>query len=236
MKKKRPTLRRLLCVSVVSAALVVLCAVLTVGYATTMVVRGFEGTAQLPADCAIVFGAAVYGQSLPGPAIVRRVEAAATLYKDDKIQRVILSGGKGTDDRMSEAAVMRRQAISKGIAPSAITLEENAHSTWENIQFTRPLTKNCESVVAISDQYHLGRIRLLASRQGWDLPTVPAQVRPAMLSEQRSVVREILAYIYYLLYLDAVLPQSFDAVVHNYIPRQDSWHPKILERVLRAIL
>src|SRR5687768_11009949 len=39
----------------------------------------FDGSATLPADCGLVFGAAVYSQYLPGPAITRRIEAAAAL-------------------------------------------------------------------------------------------------------------------------------------------------------------
>ncbi len=198
---------RLLHVALMSMLVAVLGFVVIVIFAYAMVYSTFDGTAELPADCAIVFGAAVYGQNLPGPAIKRRVEAAVELYKKGVIKRLILSGGKGSGVRTSEADVMRALATENGVKGTDITIEDQSHSTWENIANTRNLTLDCESVVAISDQYHLARIELLAWRQGWSaLDTVSAADRPPEQSEQRSITREVLAYLYYLLYFDVVLP------------------------------
>lgn len=167
----------------------------------------FDGTADLPADCAIVFGAAVYGQNLPGPAITRRIEAAAALYHEDKVQKLILSGGKGIGVRESEAQVMRTLAQQLGVENADIVVEDQSHSTWENILHARNLTQGCNSVVGISDQYHLARIELLSWRQGWsELQTVPATDRPPEESEKRSIQREVLAYLYYVLFLDKLFP------------------------------
>src|SRR5262245_48386678 len=63
-----------------------------------------DGTGELPADCAIVFGAAVYGRSTASPALTRRTAAAANLYREGQIKRIIFSGGKGSEGRSSEAA------------------------------------------------------------------------------------------------------------------------------------
>lgn len=173
----------------------------------------FDGTAELPADCALVFGAAVYGQNLPGPAITRRVAAAAALYRDGQVNTLILSGGMGQGRGVSEseASVMRALAIELGVADEDMMLEEGSHSTWENIANARNLTSGCSSVVGVSDQYHLARIELLSWRQGWgELQTVPAQDRPPARSEQRSVLREMFAYVYYALYIDVLFPNLPD--------------------------
>lgn len=169
----------------------------------------FEGTAELPADCGIVFGAAVSGYNTPGPAIVRRVGAAANLYREGKVRRLILSGGmgKGRGVSDSEANVMRTQAIELGVDSDDISIEPASHSTWENILYSRPLTEGCSSVVGISDQFHLARIEFLSWRQDWaELQTVPAEERPPVALEQRSIVREVFAMIYYMLYIDRVFP------------------------------
>lgn len=168
---------------------------------------GGSGDMEVHADCAVVFGAAVYGADRPGPAVVRRVETAASLYIDGKVQRLYFTGGKGgPQDVSSEAEVMSREAMRLGVPASAIVLEEQAHSTLENIRLTRPLTKGCTSVVAISDQFHMARIRLLARREGWNsLRLVPAQGRPPSAFETRSVLREVLGYMYYVLHFDALI-------------------------------
>jgi uncharacterized SAM-binding protein YcdF (DUF218 family) len=170
------------------------------------------GDATLPADCAIIFGAAVVSGNLPGPALTRRVGKAAELYRAHQINRLILSGGKGDGNRQSEAAVMRRLAVSLGVSASHITLEQQSHSTWENLLYSRNLTEGCSSIVGISDGYHLARIKLLAFRQGWPrLATIPATTNGGQTKqEQKALTREFFAYMYYLLWMDHLLHLSSD--------------------------
>lgn len=174
----------------------------------------FSGNAEFPVECAVVFGAAVSRGTEPGPAITRRVAAAADLYRHDQIQRLILTGGRGEGNARTEAQVMQSVALQQGIARADITLENSARSTWENLLYSRNLTKDCSSVVAISDQYHLGRIRLLAWRQHWfDLQLYPAQTRePAVGIERWSFQREVFATLYYGLFLDHVWSRSTGSV------------------------
>ncbi|HVW67145.1 MAG TPA: YdcF family protein [Candidatus Peribacteraceae bacterium] len=167
----------------------------------------FQGDARLPADCALVFGAAVYASTQPGPAIVRRVETAANLYRSHQVNRLILSGGRGEGNIASEAEVMQKQAIDDGVSASDITLEDQSHSTLENLLYSQNLTSRCKSVVGISDAYHLARIALLADRLGWkNFTTYPSDIRPDRGSENRSVLREAVAYLYYAFYVDAWIP------------------------------
>lgn len=145
---------------------------------------GRQGTAvTFPADCAVVFGAAIHplrnsdgnitGYSA-GPGILRRVEAAADLYRQGKIRKLFLSGGKGVGAPVSEAQVMQKEAIRRGVKVGDIRIEERSTSTKENIAFTRPLTQGCRGIVGVSDDYHLARIRVLSQVAGWDIQTYPA--------------------------------------------------------------
>lgn len=182
-------------------------AVLSVGGAWAAIAAYEDGTARLPADCALVFGAAVYGKDLPGPAVLRRVSEAAQRYREGSVRRIILSGGEGRGIRVSEAEVMRNLAERMGVKPKDMMMETMSRSTWENIRNARPLTEGCSSVVGISDGYHLARIEYLSWRQGWgSLSTFPVRERPPVLSERRSKAREVLALLYYALYLDVLIP------------------------------
>jgi uncharacterized SAM-binding protein YcdF (DUF218 family) len=204
-----PLIRRLAAVFLKVLLATAVGAVLLFGAVYVSIRSHFAGTAHLPAQCAVVFGASVYGYDMPGPAIMRRVGKAAQLYRDGQVQRLILSGGvgKGSGRSESEAMVMRNTAIELGVDPSDILLEPSSHSTWENLLFARPLTEGCDTVVGVSDQFHLARIRFLAWRQGWgELQTVPAQERPPAAFERKSVVREMFAMVYYLFFLDVLFP------------------------------
>lgn len=183
------------------AGLFVFCIVATV---TALILSRFDGTAQLPADCGIVFGAAVYGNR-PSMAVMRRVDAAVDLYHAHQLSKIFLTGGKGDGARLSEAAVMKARALSEAIPASALIMEDKARSTWENLLFTRPLTAQCDSVIGISDAFHLARIELLAHRQGWgDFRTSPAPRPESRSLEVRSFVREVAGYLYYALFLDTI--------------------------------
>lgn len=172
----------------------------------------FAGTAELPADCAIVFGAAVHRGNASGPGIQRRVETAVNLYKKDQITTLFMTGGKGNKTQDSEAEVMQRLAVTMGVPTSAIVLESQATSTWENLAYVRPLVlqEGCTSVIAISDAYHLARIQYLASQQEWgNLRTLSAERRPNRTFELRATVREALGLVYYFFnqffYMEKVL-------------------------------
>lgn len=168
--------------------------------ACVYIMRNFGGNAVFPADCAIVFGAAVHGKQSAGPGIARRVTTAATLYENGRINTLYMTGGKGRPLEDSEAAVMRQYALDIGVPSSVIFTENTATSTWENIQKTHPmvLEAGCTSVVAISDRYHLARIRQLAAKEGWsDLMVHPADLHSSRLFEARSIAREAIAVLYY---------------------------------------
>ncbi len=157
------------------------------------------GGSEFPSgDCAIVFGAGVRRNGSPSPAVERRVRAAADLYRDGRVQRVLLSGGKGDIDRPSEASVMRRVALTQGIAPEDLVLEEQSTSTLENLMFSYPLLQGCQRVMLVSDRYHLARIELLARLIGWrNVSAVGAGEDPPLPTLLRSIAREIVGILYY---------------------------------------
>ncbi|MDD5751478.1 MAG: YdcF family protein [Candidatus Peribacteraceae bacterium] len=149
--------------------------------------------------CGLVFGAAVHGNSQPGPGIARRVETAARLYREGILQQIIMTGGKGRDGVESEAAVMRDFGIAEGIDPDVIVVEDQARSTWENLVYSRPLTASCSTIIGISDRYHLARIEYLAHLQGLQgLQTLPSDISATTAFEIKSLGREVAALLYYI--------------------------------------
>lgn len=189
--------------AVVLASVAVLPIALFVGV-LSVVIAGFDGTVNVEeeafaggGDCAIVFGAAAHGNEA-GPGIRRRVDTAVRLYEEGKIETIIMSGGKGSAEQLSEAEIMRNYAVEQGV-PSSVIIEEGASSsTWENLLFSRPLTGSCETVTGISDAYHLARIRYLALMQDWRLLTIPSDQQPNSLFLVQSIAREVGGIFYYV--------------------------------------
>jgi len=162
------------------------------------VIFHFSGNAAFPMECAVVFGAAVREGDEAGPGIYRRVETAVHLYKEGSVRRLFFTGGLGEGNLLSEARVMREAAIEMGADPEVISLEERAASTWQNIEFVQSLVSDCESVVGISDRYHLARIRLIAWLQDVPMQVYPAERRAGRAFELVAVPREALGILIYL--------------------------------------
>lgn len=179
-------------------ALWVVClVVLALGTTVYSIVQGYTSDFASPVECALVFGAVVHGDNRAGPGITRRVKAAVKLYEEDSIERLIFTGGKGRNGQLSEAQVMKDLAVRLGVSLEDILLEEHATSTWENLEFSRSLIEDCEDLVAVSDRYHLTRIRALASLQGIDVLQTYAAAPASSTFEVRSVLREAVGILYY---------------------------------------
>ncbi len=195
---------RLLLVSVFLTSLVML-----------FVVMSFNGTDDGGSyDCGVVFGAAVHRGGTAGPGIARRVRTAVQVYEQGRVTRWFFTGGKADGSPASEAKVMADFAAELGLPAENIVLEQQASSTQENLLFTKALLADCERILGISDRYHLARIRFLAWQQGgWgNLKVLPSAQSANALFELQSVLREVLALMYYAvlgIHEEAVIVESW---------------------------
>ena len=76
------------------------------------------------------------------------------------------SGGKGSDEVISEAEAMKNYLIKKWIDEKNILIEDKAKNTYENIKFSNKLINNKNANIAFSTtKYHILRAGLLATEQ-----------------------------------------------------------------------
>ena len=149
------------------------------------------------ADVAVVFGARAYADGRPSDALADRVRTACELYQQGLVRELVFSGGPG-DGAIHETESMRRMAVSLGVPDSAIVRDEAGLNTAATLRNARPLLAT-KPAIAVSEFYHLPRIKLAAAGAGIDVITVPA--RPAHWSRQlplANMIREIPAFwLYY---------------------------------------
>lgn len=142
---------------------------------------------------AIVLGAAVWPDGQPSPALRRRAERAAALYRDGGIAGIVASGGLGVHPP-SEAEAIRDVVTALGVPKEAVLLENRSHNTRENLSFSRALLPKGAQVVIVSDAWHLPRARLIARRLGLRASGVAAGFhgsRPMRVA--RLMLREVAA-------------------------------------------
>lgn len=144
-----------------------------------------------PADAIVVLGAAQYA-GRPSPVLKARLDHALDLWKRGLASRLVLTGGRGVGDTISEAAVGRRYAMKAGVNDSAILLENEGRTTEASMEAVAEIIdkRDLERVILVSDPFHMLRLRILAGRYGFESVTSPTRTSP--ISANRL---EALAYI-----------------------------------------
>jgi uncharacterized SAM-binding protein YcdF (DUF218 family) len=132
-----------------------------------------------PADAIVVLGAAQYAGK-PSPVLRARLDHALELWKTGMAHRIIFTGGKGTGDTTSEAAVGRRYAEQHDVPDSSILVETGGRTTRESMQTVAAMmaSKKMHSAILVSDPFHMLRLWILARRFGFTPYTSPTRTSP----------------------------------------------------------
>jgi len=176
---------------------VVLCAL---GFAAVTFVRierqSWRDEAR-PADCIVVLGAAEYS-GRPSPVLRARLDHAYTLFQRGLAPIVITTGGNGGDPRFSEGGVGRVYLMGRGIPEQDIIAETQADDTDESAERVAAImhTNGMHTCIAVSDGYHIFRIKKMLERQGFTVYGAPRpQTRaPSKWHETVLILREIVSY------------------------------------------
>lgn len=119
-------------------------------------------------EYAIVLGAKVNGE-VPSLSLHYRMDAALDYANKYPHVKLVLSGGQGPDEMMTEAEAMRRYLVKNGVDETRLILEEESTSTYENLMYSKKLMPDSvKSVTIITSDYHLARAKLLAEKIGFE--------------------------------------------------------------------
>ena len=96
---------------------------------------------QYDQDYLIVLGAGLSHGETVTPLLASRINRAIEyaqkqVTKGRKMPKLIMSGGKGGDEKVSEAQAMTEYAIARGIEPNQILLEDRSKNTFQNMKFS----------------------------------------------------------------------------------------------------
>ncbi|MEU0880938.1 YdcF family protein [Lentzea sp. NPDC005914] len=131
-------------------------------------------------DGIVVLGAGLVGSKVP-PLLASRLDRALRLYhRESEAGRspiIVVSGGQGADEEVSEAFAMRRYLTERGVPESDIVLEDQATTTEENLRYSKELLAergHTGRVVAVTNNYHVFRTAVLSRKQGLRLQVIGA--------------------------------------------------------------
>ena len=170
----------------------------------TVVQRIWGGRRTVPhPDVVVVHGAGLINGRV-GPLLGSRITGGIKAWRDEDALRpgvplLVMSGGQGPDEPVSEARAMADYAIARGIPSGQILLEDRSTTTRTNITCTRDLLAEHgmvdPQVLLVTSSFHAVRTAILASDMG--VPWAVAPSRTAWFYIVNAWLREYIAVLTY---------------------------------------
>lgn len=166
----------------------VVCALAVSVLLTALYIARHVGDEARPAEAIVVFGAAEYA-GRPSPVFKARLDHGFDLYQRGIAPVVITTGGFGGDPKFSEGGVGRDYLSRRGIPDASLIAETQSADTAESADRVAAILRanGWHRVVAVSDAYHLFRVKQFFARKG---VTAYASPRPDSIPKSRSARAE----------------------------------------------
>ena len=151
------------------------------------------------AKAIIVLGSGIENGQ-PSPTLQQRLDVAASYAKDYPQTILVMTGGLGFKEQITEAAVMSKYMQKQHqINPSRILLEDQSTSTEQNLRNVQPLllehhiTLDQPIIIATSD-FHILRAKAIAGHQGYQQTLTLSATTPLYI-RYNSWLREYFAFV-----------------------------------------
>jgi len=150
----------------------------------------------------VILGCGIKADGTPTWALQNRLDSALLWGKKYSNTEYVVTGGQGHNEPISEGLSMARYLEVRGVNSNVITIEDQSTSTLENFTFSKRAMEekgwNNEPILLVTNDFHVFRSRILASRCGFTAYAIPAET-PAVI-RTHSYLREILALMKSLIF------------------------------------
>lgn len=172
--------------------------ILFLGVTGSRIVQAAGESAARKADVIVIFGAAQYAGH-PSPVYRARLDHGYDLFEKGMAPVVITTGGAGQDPEFSEGGVGRDYLLRRGVPEQALIAETQGSDTAQSSARVANIMRvnGMRRCIAVSDAYHVFRIRALLEREGVEVEVAPRpESRPHSLWERFwAVMREAMSYL-----------------------------------------
>jgi uncharacterized SAM-binding protein YcdF (DUF218 family) len=152
-------------------------------------------------DAVVVLGCAVVG-TRPSRTLVNRLNECVDYVQKNPKAVVIVSGGQGPQEDISEAEAMQKYLVANGVSTDKIYIEDKATSTDENFKYSKiildRLFPNGCKVCYITNDFHSYRAGLYAKKNGLDATSANAKTNLNAVAP--SYLREAVAVVHYWIF------------------------------------
>ena len=155
------------------------------------------------ADVAIVLGASTYNGH-PSPVYQERINHAVDLYNKHLVKKIIMTGGYGKGNPVSDAYNAKLYAVGQGVPEDDVLTEDQSTVTLENLINAKKIMDvyNYQTALIVSDPLHMKRAMLQAKDAGIKAYTSPTHSYRFRTRDTKFkfLKREVINYIGYKWY------------------------------------
>ena len=122
-------------------------------------------------DAIIVLGAGIKGEKI-GTNLQKRLDTAIVYHRENPDAIIVVSGGQGPYEDISEALAMERYLVANGIPQDKIIKEDRSTSTQENFEFSKKILdlrfgEGKYKAAYVTNGYHVYRAGIVAENAGF---------------------------------------------------------------------
>ena len=139
-------------------------------FGSFLAIYGGQDTADYEEQTVIVLGCGLRGERV-SVGLAKRLNKAAEYHEKNREAMIIVSGGQGPQEDISEALAMKRYLVDKGVPEDKIIMEDRSTSTITNFRYSREIMEeegmSLSSVVLVTNAYHVYRSAYYAKAEGF---------------------------------------------------------------------
>ncbi len=171
-------------------------------FSTFLYIYGHNDTITYNEDALIVLGAGINGERVTYP-LSKRLDEAVIFHGENPSGIIVVSGGQGPQEKITEALAMERYLINKGVNPNIIIKEEQATSTYENFMYSKDILdeyfKGEYNIGFVTTDFHIFRAEQTAKKVSYEKVTHVSS-RSQTYSVPINYTREMMALIKFYIF------------------------------------
>lgn len=138
----------------------------------TVIIVSAIPTKNTDSDYLVVLGAGLRGE-IPSLTLLQRLDRSLEYVKNNPNVKIVVSGGQGSGESITEAEAMKRYLIKYGVNEENIIKEDKSTNTSENLKFTANILKELDKtenlkITIVTSDFHVFRSKFLAERIGFE--------------------------------------------------------------------
>lgn len=168
-------------------------------YATIDGLREYAGSA----DMAVVLGNRVYHNGHLSPVLKGRVDRALELYREGRVSRIMVSGGRGeSHSDYPEGLGMKRYLMARDVPADRIIEDNEGQNTYLTAKDLLPVADSLHvrSVIVVSSFYHITRTKYIIRKEGFKGDVHSDASHAFFWADLLGLPRDAVAFYKYLLF------------------------------------